>query len=574
MRNYSRSPLSRLLARVTLTAFVSTLAVYGASASHLSAAQAAAASPAYSAMRGQLQLVGTVNPLALPPASAPSTPPRVKAMPLRLPPKTGTSNGPGAPTANGLPLAAARLLHNFDGLNSTQNLNASTVGLEPPDEGLGVGNGYVVNIVNLVLGIYRPNGTLLTPPVSATTFFGEPVAFTNGTVTSDPRVYYDASTNTWFATIFEYDDGSVSGMASSHVDIAVNPSGNPLATWTIYRIDTTDANNNGCPCLPDFPQFGIDQFNVYISTNEFSISGPTFNGAQVYAVSKSQLVALASSVNYVQFGNLSIGGSITYHLQPAISYTNAPAEFLMDSLDPNGTFDNRIGVWAITNRQSVTTGNGMPYLSSTLLTSEPYGFPVNAVTPPGYNGLTGEPTTGVVTADFDAMQEVEYINGHLDGALDTAVTIPGDTSERDGAAWLQVQPALAGNVISSRTSITNQGYVTSQGNYLLYPHINENASGMMALMFTLGGPNTYLSAAFATKSATAGQFSAVSLAAGGTEPDNGFTATAQYGGVGRWGDYSNGEVDTSGNIWLATEYIPGNGDQIANWGNRIFELGS
>src|SRR5581483_8520536 len=175
-------------------------------------------------------------------------------------------------------------------------------------------------------------------PVSATTFFGEPVAFTNGTVTSDPRVYYDASTNTWFATIFEYDDGSVSGMASSHVDIAVNPSGNPLATWTIYRIDTTDANNNGCPCLPDFPQFGIDQCNVYISTNEFSISGPTFNGAQVYAVSKSQLVALASSVNYVQFGNLSIGGSITYHLQPAISYTNAPAEFLMDSLDPNGTF--------------------------------------------------------------------------------------------------------------------------------------------------------------------------------------------------------------------------------------------
>lgn len=572
MRSFSRSPKSQLLARVALTAFVSTLAVYGASAPHPGAARAADASTAYSATRGQLQLVGTVNPTALPPATAPTTPPRVKGMPLRLPPRTGSSNGAGVPTAAGLPLAAARLLRSFDGLNSTQNLNVSTVGLEPPDEGLGVGNGFVVNIVNLVLGIYRPNGTLVTPLVSATAFFGEPVAFTNGTVTSDPRVYYDASTNTWFATVLEFDDGSVSGTASSHVDIAVNPSGNPLTTWTIYRIDTTDVNNNGCPCLPDYPQFGIDQFNVYISTNEFSISGPTYNGAQVYAVSKSQLEALAASVNYVQFGNLSIAGSITYHLQPAIAYTNAPAEFLMDSLDPNGTFDNRIGVWAITNRQSVTTGNGMPYLSSTVLTSEAYGFPVNAVTPPGYNGFTGTPTTGIVTADFDAMQEVEYINGHLDGALDTAVTIPGDTSERDGVAWFQVQPALAGNVISPRTSISNQGYVTSQGNYLLYPHINENASGTMALAFTLGGPNTFLSAAYATKSAAAGQFSAVSLAGAGSEPDNGFTATATYGGVGRWGDYSNGEVDTSGNIWLATEYIPGNGDLVANWGNRIFEI--
>lgn len=43
-------------------------------------------------------------------------------------------------------------------------------------------------------------------------------------------------------------------------------------------------------------------------------------------------------------------------------------------------------------------------------------------------------------------------------------------------------------------------------------------------------------------------------------------------GVGRWGDYSNGEVDTSGNFWLATQDIPNNGDQFGNWGNRVFEI--
>lgn len=31
-------------------------------------------------------------------------------------------------------------------------------------------------------------------------------------------------------------------------------------------------------------------------------------------------------------------------------------------------------------------------------------------------------------------------------------------------------------------------------------------------------------------------------------------------------------VPGPGNFWLATEYIPGNGDLVANWANRIFEV--
>ncbi len=335
-------------------------------------------------------------------------------MPLRALPGTKAPDAPkGSPSAKGLPLTKLSPTHNFDGINSTQNLKASKVGLEPPDEGLAVGNGYVMNIVNLAYAIYRPNGTIVAGPFSATKFFHEPIAFTKGTLTSDPRAYYDASTNTWFATVLYFDNGSISGHANSHFDIAVNTSGNPTTPWTLYRIQTTDANDNGCPCFGDYPQFGIDQTLVYVSTNEFSISGPEYNGAQIYAISKSQLEALSQKVNFVHFGNLSFGGSISYHVQPAIAYMPAPAGFFMTSLDPNGTFDHRIAVLAMTNRNSVTTGKGMPNLSSTIINSETYGYPVNAQTPPGFNGLTGEPTTGVVTADFDAMEEVEYINGHL-----------------------------------------------------------------------------------------------------------------------------------------------------------------
>jgi hypothetical protein len=579
MRISSRSKVSIILSVVTVVTLVVGFTIYGSGVSS-NAAKAASRSNGITATRGHVQLVGKVDLASLPKMKAGSQG-RLEAMPLRLPPgingavqasKLSANVKSHLPVARSTPMLGLNNAHNFNGINSTQNLDASTVGLEPPDEGVAIGNNYVFNIVNLALAVYQKNGVMIAGPTSADTFFGEPVAFTGGTITSDPRVYYDAATNTWFATILFSDNGSISGNANSHFDLAVNPSGNPLGTWTIYRIDTTDANDNGCPCFGDYPEFGIDQFNVYISTNEFSINGPTFNGAQIYAISKSQLEALDPTPNYVHFGNLSIGGSITYHVQPAIGYTNSPAEFFMDSLDPNGTFDNRLGVWAMTNRQSVTSGMGMPNLSSTVITSEAYGFPVLVPTPPGYNGFTMEPTTGVVTPDFDAVYELEYINGHLDDTLDTAITIPGDTSERDGVAWFQVQPELSGKVISHKTYILDQGYVADSGNYLLYPHINENAAGQMAMVFTLGGPNTFLSAAYAIKSAANSQFFQAHIAAAGVEPDNGFTGTAEFGGVGRWGDYSNGEVDTSGNFWLATQYIPSNGDNVANWGNRIFEI--
>ena len=138
----------------------------------------------------------------------------------------------------------------------------------------------------------------------------------------------------------------------SHFDVAVNSSGNPTTPWTVYRFDTANLTDPGCPCLGDQPLFGIDQNNIYISTNEFSILGPEFNGTQIYAISKSQLVALSSTVNFVHFGNLGIGGTLAASVEPAITVdTTAPAEYFLNSLDPFANFDNRVGVWALTNRQ-------------------------------------------------------------------------------------------------------------------------------------------------------------------------------------------------------------------------------
>ncbi len=337
---------------------------------------------------------------------------------------------------------------------------------------------------------------------------------------------------------------------------------------TIFHLDTTDLTDPGCPCFGDQPLFGIDQQNVYISNNEFSILGPEFNGAQIYAISKSQLVHGNSSPNFVHFGNLGIGGTIAASVEPAITVDkNAPAEYFLNSLDPFGTFDNRVGVWALTNGKVVSTG-GIPNLSNTVITSEAYGFPPPAETPVGFN--SGSPTSGFIQTDDDRMLQVQFINGQLWSSLNTALTIAGETGVRSGAAWFEIKPSLKGNIIGKST-VTNQGYVApTSGNYLLYPAVAASSDGSAAMVFTLTGLNTYPSAAYAVLKAGGKAFGSIHIAASGVTADTGFTAV---GGPGRWGDYSAAVIDPNGSgTWLATEYIPGAGNANANWGTRVFEV--
>ena len=304
------------------------------------------------------------------------------------------------------------LLQNFNGTSSLDSAKTNFgAEFEPPDQGLCVGNGFVVEPVNSAYNIYSTNGTKIAGPFNVNRLFND--GFKQ--FTSDPRCYFDKSTNTWFAVILFLNSKFTVG----RIDLSVNPSGDPTTPWTTYRIDATDLGGPGCPCFGDQPLLGIDQDNIYISTNEFPIANiPGFNGPQIYAISKSELVSLSQSVHFVHFGNLSIGGAIAASVQPAISFGNPVAEYFMNSLDPNLTFDNRIGVWAMTNRQAVSEG-GVPTLSSVVITSEPYGLPP---------GAEQKGAKSLLDSGDDRMQQVQYINGNLWGELTTGVTIPNDSA--------------------------------------------------------------------------------------------------------------------------------------------------
>ena len=214
------------------------------------------------------------------------------------------------------------------------------------------------------------------------------------------------------------------------------------------------------------------------------------------------------------FGNLGIGGTIAASVEPAITVdTNAKAEYFLNSLDPFATFDNRIGVWAITNGKVVSTG-GIPNLTNTVITSEAYGFPPPAETPVGFNSGLGSPTSGFIQTDDDRMLQVQFINGQLWSTLTTALTIPGETGVRSGAAWFEIKPSLNGNIIGKST-VTNQGYVSSTGNYLLYPAVVAEQNGSAAMVMTLTGLNTYPSAVYTVLKAGGKAFGSIHIAASG-----------------------------------------------------------
>ncbi len=387
--------------------------------------------------------------------------------------------------------ASAGLRQNFNGVSSRDsretNFNAE---FEPPDQGFCVGNGFILEAVNSAYSIYRNNGSRVRGPFNVNNLFNEG----STEFTSDPRCYFEPATNTWYAVILFIDFAT----GATRADLAVNTSGDPTNTWTQYRIDTTDdgrqgePNNPGCPCLGDQPLFGIDQNNVYISTNEFSVNGPEFNGAQIYAIAKTDLLAGHANPHIVHFGDLSIGGTTAASVQPATNGSPSPAEYFLSSLDPIGTFDSRLGVWAITGGGKVATG-GMPTLSSVLISSQAYGVPPPAVQ---------KGSTSLIDSGDDRMQQAQFIGGRLWGSLTTAVTIPNDNAQRAGAAWFSVIPTLRNGTVST-ARIDRQGVVVKKGSCLLYPALQADATGHAAMVFSLTGSKDFPSAAFATLGADA-----------------------------------------------------------------------
>lgn len=466
------------------------------------------------------------------------------------------------------------VLHNFNGLNSVDSFNVNGFILEPPDQGLCVGSltgtKVVGEIINDVVAFYTPGGSLFSSKENLNTFFAEPAT----EEMTDPRCYFDPIARTWFFTVLAL--APTATFLPNHVDIAVLHTN--LREFVV-RVDVTFAANaaGGCPCLGDQPKLGIDKNNVYITVDQFNTAETAETGVDLIALSKSQLVAGSSTIEEAVFLNLALAGIPITTLQPAITNSDVDEEFLLNSFPydargDNNPFSRTLGLWSLSNTESVTAG-GVPTLSATTITSELYAFPAAALT-----------TNGLSLATFtndSRMQQVQYIDGHLWGALDTALLFNGSPVAFDGIAWFEIQPQVDSSGMIVGGSFTHQGYVGSPGYYLIYPAIEHTAQGTTGISFSLTNPTLNPSTGYVERFSDSASFDAIHITAVGSGPDIGFTCTLGFPQQCRWGDYSWSALDPNGqDIWMAAEdIVPPVATQVVsgmtlhtNWGTRVWDV--
>ena len=113
----------------------------------------------------------------------------------RTAPSLATS-APAAASPGASPAAAP--LVNFDGVSSRDSAETNFgQQFEPPDQGLCVGNGFVLEPVNSAYRVYDEAGHSLAGPFNVNGPFNEGLK----EFTSDPRCYYDAADHTSYRSV-------------------------------------------------------------------------------------------------------------------------------------------------------------------------------------------------------------------------------------------------------------------------------------------------------------------------------------------------------------------------------------
>lgn len=458
----------------------------------------------------------------------------------------------------------------FGAVDSSQEAATYGFDLEPPDQGLCAGGGYVMEFINDVVAIYNQHGVQLIPPVRSPTVFDRPNA-----APVDPRCYYDASTKRWFLQEFTLGRIDRAGklISQSRQFEAVSDTQDPTGGYTVYSWVTTDAATAGCPCFGDYDNLGADSNGIYITTNELGLASGADNGVIIYAISKEQIENTAKTgivpavIGYrlarTPFGTPEV-------IAPASTPPGArfarDTEYFAES-DNNVLNDHHLLVYALRNT-SLLANAIPPALYRTEVTTEGYSFPVDARQKPGPRPLgtsVQDPEAGL-QADFDAEMEPTYVGGQLYAQLDT-----GTASGSDAAAWFILKPTLSGKTLSA--SVVHQGAVAVKNASLLYPYTAVNAQGVGYLLFSLSGPGNYPGPGYIAYGAS-GPAGPVIVAAPGAAPEDSFSCYPAFAGPleggCRWGDYSMGAV-MNGRVYMSTEMVPQAArDTLTNWGTFIW----
>jgi len=329
---------------------------------------------------------------------------------------------PQVPTGPGVPIGMS-----FEGID----FNGSNCGCLPPDTNAAVGNGFVVEAVNIQIRVFdqTTGNILLDEPLQ--TFFG---AFSGG----DPYVVYDDIANRWYVTAF---DGSDSGLF-----LAVSNDGNPLDGFV-----THDLTNVGG--FPDYAKPGFNKDAIFIAYNNFGSGG---GNANIASISKKAL----------------FGGTLTYFVSVPKSQFRAMPPAQMHGQKHGGTeyFVSTDGTDAGGNTIRVTKMtkylSNSPQFTYTSLPVTPYQSATTADQPGGPGSITTFPNT--------TTYQVHFRNGHLVTAMASALA--GDGFVYPKGLYYQI------GVSKKKVTLLQQGVIDpGAGVAVQMPSVDEDSNGNLGL---------------------------------------------------------------------------------------------
>lgn len=555
----------------------------------------------------------------------------------------GIAKGPGAGVSSSGSVKAKsnpELNLSVDGINHFEQRFVAAGGnqfsIEPPDQGLCVGNGFVLETVNDTLQIFDTAGNPVTAPTDLNSFYGYPPAILRpsgpaGPEITDPSCLFDVPTQRWFHVVLTLDREKPNPpqdplgqnlTGTNHLDIAVSVTADPTGAWNVYSLPVQDDGTQGTPdhhcvqrqgkilvhgpCLGDYPHIGADANGFYITTNEFSVFGPGFFGSQIYAFSKRQLASGAPFVNVVQFDTsdpslgVQLDGAPGFTVWPASSTGNqfegsqGGTEYFLSSeaIFSNTGVDSRLRLWSVSNTNSLDTAPALN-ININVVNTIPYAVPGRATQKAGAVPLAEclSDSTVQVTPTLTGCWRFVFGAGgpfpNTEKVVDSNDSRMQQVVLANGKLWAALDTGLvisgdsapragvAFFVINPHSgSVDQQGYAGISGNNLTYPAIAVTESGRGVMAFTVLGNDHYPSAGYAGIDAIVG-VGDIHIAAEGVGPDDGFTGykpTVSNGTRPRWGDY--GAAASDGNtIWIASEYV-NQTCTLTGWLTSNFRCGS
>jgi hypothetical protein len=451
-----------------------------------------------------------------PPPSSSSGTSAVSVAALAVPGPGGSSSGMSASTTSV-----------FDSLDTQVAALGSDQSLEPPDNGLATGNGYVVELVNDSGWIWQSSGgSSITPwsgnPFDLNKFFYVP----SGYSASDPRLVYDPVGQVWIATAVAF-----SQTGSSYLDMDVSGTSDPEGGWSVYALQ-------GASDLYDQPKLGVSGSQIVVSANDF-LAGSLFQGAITWVFDRAG-VESGSFLQATVFG------------PDSSEFSVVPASVVAGSVE--------YAVWNDADCSYSGCSTGSPTLGVIELAGSPE---TNSVTATVYNpsmSATSNPPAATQPSPGKALatDDDRYLGatwlpgGVIWTAGNDACTPPGDTSVRPCMRFDEVS-------VSGTPTVLQDFDAGAKGAAVMYPAIAADSAGDLGVVYSASSSTEPVSVG------TAGRAAGAALDSLSTGPwlETGAGPYVDGTSQPRWGDYSGAAAMGSG-IWVAGEYAAQSG--TADWG--------